>query len=345
MNTTESYHQSLSAIVGHTNLVRTIRDRVADKRLPHALIFEGPNGIGKWRTALATASRLLCETPNSKGDACGQCRPCQKLIANSHADLHLVTPNEKNNIVLEAIRDIERAVRLRSLERGPKIVLIRGAHRMGVSSQNALLKTLEEPPDDTHMILVSSQPSSLLPTIRSRCQKLRFGPLTTALVEQVIKSQSPDLSSSQVKTLAHLSEGAPGEALAMDADKVEARIRQIKTLDRQFGLDKPESTQAVPEQAAALAKDRQELAQILDAWVVWSRDQLLLSVETSPERVAHIEHLPELKSLLSHRSQHEVLRRTHAILAARRQLDLPANLNPTMLTEQLFLSLLGLTAG
>ncbi|MBX2812013.1 MAG: DNA polymerase III subunit delta' [Myxococcales bacterium] len=336
MNTSAPDFRSL---VGHHPITRTLQGRYAAGQVPHALLFEGPRGVGKRTTAEALAALLLCHTPKPPGNACQQCPSCYKLGTLTHGDQHVIKPNDRNNIVLESIRATERALHLHPLEGRRKVVLIHEAHRMGVSAQNALLKTLEEPPSETHIILISEKPTSLLPTIQSRCQKVRFGPLSIEQVEEIIVRHRPELPREQQTTLARLSGGAPGQALGLEPDTLFARLETVHTLDTLFDPLNPNGLLELGTQAAEIAKDRVALADLLDAWLIWVRDQLLLATGTNHERIIYVGHRPMLTKLAQQRGIQITLARADALLHARRQLDLPYNLNATMLMEQLLLVL------
>jgi len=143
------------------------------ERLPHALLLAGPEHIGKYRFARALAGLLLCRQPGEEG-RCGQCATCGFFSAGTHPDFRLVQPEESKLIRIEQIRDLIDWASQTSQMGGFKVAVILPAGQMNVSSANALLKCLEEPAPNTLLILVTSQPGRLLPTVRSRCQRLDF---------------------------------------------------------------------------------------------------------------------------------------------------------------------------
>ncbi|OYD54422.1 DNA polymerase III subunit delta' [Thauera propionica] len=167
------------------------------ERLPHALLFVGPSGLGKRELAEAVAARLLCDAPRADGHACGQCEPCQWRLSGNHPDLYHVVPAadaaaeageteggegaakeggkaKSEQIVIEQIRDLQASLSVTGHHGARRVVVLDPAEAMNVFTANALLKLLEEPPAGCVFLLVSSAPRRLLPTIRSRCQQWPF---------------------------------------------------------------------------------------------------------------------------------------------------------------------------
>jgi DNA polymerase-3 subunit delta' len=165
-----------------------------DTRLPHALLFIGPAGLGKRDLAEALAARLLCMAPGVEGHACGQCATCQLRLTGNHPDLYRVVPEaqvaesaddgaadtaapakaKSSQIVIEQIRRLQEALMVTGHQSSRRVVVVEPAEAMNGVTANALLKLLEEPPEGCVFVLVSSQPRHLLATIRSRCQQWQF---------------------------------------------------------------------------------------------------------------------------------------------------------------------------
>jgi DNA polymerase-3 subunit delta' len=198
--------------------MRLIRNLLQRDRIPNGMLFWGPSGVGKSMTAMMFAKAINCkETP---GDACGNCISCRKIDNGNHPDIMQVSPVKKSRIIdVEAIENIIEMASLRPYEADWRIFIIHEADRMRGPAQNYLLKTLEEPLGPSVFILVSEYPQLLLPTIRSRCQRVRFRSLHPKTVKSLLMEQrdvAPDLA----EAIAEISQGQMSRALDLvDSDK------------------------------------------------------------------------------------------------------------------------------
>ena len=187
---------------------------LAQGRLPPALLLSGPEGVGKRTLALDVARGLLCD--KGPGEPCRQCRTCDRTGRSIHPDLIVVSP-ETAVIKIEQVRDAVREIAGLPFEARARVVVIDDAHTMTEQAMNALLKSLEEPPATSHLILVTASPQALLPTIRSRCQTLRLGPLPSGLLESHLREHL-DLTAAEARLRAALSGGSLGAAMAFEAE-------------------------------------------------------------------------------------------------------------------------------
>jgi DNA polymerase III subunit delta' len=204
---------SFAAVQGHGRVAEFLRAAVANGRLAHALLFAGPDGVGKRCVALAFAAWMHCR--GGGDDACGTCAACRQIAAGSHPDVQLVTVAAgKKEIGVDRVRELKRFMQLRPMLGTTKVAIIDDAPLLTLAAQNALLKTLEEPPDHSSLILVASNPDALLPTVRSRCQRLQFAPLPLAVVAGIVATIA-GVDAAAAHELALLSEGSPGRALTL----------------------------------------------------------------------------------------------------------------------------------
>ena len=214
-------------IVGHRRLTALLSRAVAQGRLPPSLIFSGPSGVGKRLTALAVAQALNCLAPRASAelprDACGQCPACVRIERLVHPDVLLLAPGEKGTIRIEAVREAIERSGYRPFEGRRRVVIVDEADALEPQAQNALLKTLEEPPSGSVFCLVSAMADALLPTVQSRCARLRFGSLgaddvATALV------RDHGYEAADARAVAADAGGSIGLALASaSADTIDAR--------------------------------------------------------------------------------------------------------------------------
>jgi DNA polymerase III subunit delta' len=221
-------------ITGHQHLLRLISRAALRGTLPPSLIFCGPAGVGKHVAAVALAQLLNCQhrvdAAAETTDACGECAACRRIARRVHADVLFVEPGETGSIKIDQIRDaIERSA-YRPFEGRRRVVIVNDAHDVVGEAQNALLKTLEEPPPASTFVLVTSRPDTLLPTVRSRCQQLRFGRLAPGEVVRVLIS-GHGYAEKDAHAAASLSDGSVGRALEEGSDAfVEAREAALQLL-------------------------------------------------------------------------------------------------------------------
>jgi DNA polymerase-3 subunit delta' len=187
---------------------------LAGGRLPHALLLHGPEGVGKERFATVIASGLLCRQRASESILpCGRCPECALSRAGSHPDIHwLRRPDDRKSIGVDAVREICEQLAMTSLRGGHRVAVVLPAQAMTISAQNALLKTLEEPAPRTLLVLVTSRPSRLLPTLRSRCQRIE---IPRPEVQAADEWLAGELGRSPAPGLLELAGGAPLKAVAL----------------------------------------------------------------------------------------------------------------------------------
>jgi len=203
---------SLKNIIGQEKAVGMLSGVIMRQRVASSYLFCGERGIGKKTTALNFAKALNCQQPELQADACDVCESCIKIDAGSHPDLLVISPEERQ-IRIEEIRMIDDILSFKPFEGRKKIVLVDDAETMNISAANAFLKTLEEPPEDSLIILISSRPDLLPATIRSRCSRINFAPLSAEACRRVLSEKVPEQG---LELTARLSMGRPGLALSMD---------------------------------------------------------------------------------------------------------------------------------
>jgi DNA polymerase-3 subunit delta' len=227
---------SWSNILGHDHWVDAFRAVQRRGRMAHAYLFVGPDGIGKRLFARELAKALLCENPVAEPPltACGTCHACLLVDADTHPDLFQVGKAEDaNELQIEVVRELCEGFGLKSARGHGKVAVLNDADDLNEEAANCFLKTLEEPPPRSVFILIGASLERQLPTIRSRCQVVRFAPLSNQLVTQILeKDELPDRA--LLPRLVRLAEGSPGQArLLSDPELWTFRNRLL------MGLTKP----------------------------------------------------------------------------------------------------------
>jgi DNA polymerase-3 subunit delta' len=316
--------------VGQPAALALLQRAIAQDRLAHAYAFVGPAGVGRKLAALAFAQAALCPR-----QGCGACATCRRVAGGQFPDCQLLLPmpppgNPKGvpTIRIEQVRELERAAALAPLEGGRKVFILDDAERMTLPTAQALLKTLEEPPPRTHLVLIVQNPLALPPTVLSRCQRVRFGPLGEPDAARLLESRGTAPAASAL--LARLAQGRPGVALGTDLDALRARRQAALALAAE-----PPARLGVALDAAPT--DRQTVAAYLELYWSWYRDALCLAAGGSVALLVHADQEAALRALAD-RVPIPVLTAGLARVKAA-WLALEGNVNPRLALE---IALLGL---
>jgi len=274
-------------IVGHRRLISLLSRAIARQTLPPSLLFAGPVGVGKRRVALAVAEAVNCLKPRAaddiERDACGECASCKRIARGVHLDVIIIEPGDSGSIKIEQVRDAIDRADYRPFEGKRRVVIIDHADALVPQAQNALLKTLEEPPSASIFILVSAMPDALLPTVLSRCPRLRFGPLSAADVAGALVANH-GYSDGDARAAASDADGSIGRALEMDsADLADAREEAGRLLEQAARVsDLSRRIDAVRDLTASKGggpgAERDQLAACLRALASLLRDTSILAL-------------------------------------------------------------------
>ncbi|MBL8912898.1 MAG: DNA polymerase III subunit delta' [Archangium sp.] len=290
---------TLAAVQGQTRAVEALQAALAKKQVHHAWLFHGPDGVGKELAAAGLAQALVCEKQPFVG--CGTCAACARVTNRNHPDVTWVMPEAEQvergiagrsdftntpsrDIRIEQVRKLQERLAFRALEAPHKIALLVTAHAMNQSAQNALLKTLEEPPRDTILILISAAPDKLLPTIRSRCAKAAFGPLSLEFIAEQVKQRSTKkgkkgepattIDDALALQIAKMSSGSLARALSFDPKTLTRRKELIESFEKLV----PNDASGWLSLAETLAEDRDTAEAAIDVLQVWFRDVAIAQV-------------------------------------------------------------------
>jgi len=259
---------SFKKIVGQDRQINTLKNAIKRGTVAHAYLFTGIPGIGKRSTAIAMAKALNCKT--TTGDFCNSCTSCKKIEHTTHPDIHWIEP-EGDYIKIDQIRRMQGQISYTLYEGKHKVVLMNNAERMNLQSSNCLLKTLEEPPPHTTLILLTSAPYQVLSTLRSRCQRVMFQPLPIELIVKLLQEKAED-KNDKLNLIASLAGGSPGKAIQWMGKGVlqerEELFEKINHLNKCFITE-------IFDLAASLGEDKDVLLKKLDLLKVWIRDLLI----------------------------------------------------------------------
>ncbi len=328
--------------VGHDKATVSLERAVEDGRLSHAYLLTGPPRVGKRTLALDIARAVNCPEPSRP---CGACRQCDRITQGLHADVYVVglLPFESDEartrtaISIDQVREAQRMAALKPYEGAGRVFIFENTELLSEQAANALLKTLEEPPEQVTLVLLATAAELLPETIVSRCTVIRLRPLNHALVEEVLRDAhgaTPELA----RRIARASRGRLGWALDALADPalLESRAQQLEellaatygTLEQRFGLASSLATR--------FTRDRADAGRVLALWLDWWRD-VMMANHGAPNLVANVDYRRHVDAAAGSLAPHQIADAINAITEAWDRLE--ANVNPRLALEGLMLRL------
>src|SRR5262249_34067448 len=278
-----------SDILGHAAQAAMLGRALEQGRLHHAYVFIGPEGVGKRALAYGLAKAIHCG--EAAHDYCGGCASCVQIDNRNHPDVRLIEPLPgKKEISIEQVRTLEKELNYRAFSGKKKFGIIDPASLMNLPAQNALLKTLEEPPADSVLILIAASAGGLLPTLLSRCLRLSFAPLPSAEVARYLVERK-GLSSEQAALVAAVSLGSLGRALSPEMAALAAQ--RAEWIDRIAAMRETAGWAALAEE---LAKERADAIRFLEWLAGWDRDVVIYRVTGNTEMIGKGDLLEKLSA-------------------------------------------------
>ena len=320
---------SFVSIYGQEGPITVLKSALEKKRVPHAFLFYGAEGIGKRTTALVFAKALNCEAGGA--DACDACTSCRKIDSGNHPDILIIRP-EGQFIKVADIKELQERMRFRPLEGARRVVIIDDAERMNITSANSLLKTLEEPSPTNVFILVSSRPHLLPLTILSRCHRLRFNPVQRDVIAAFLEKELA-LAPDKALILASSSGGSIGRALSLHrGDYIALRDSILGRISK--GTLDPLGCLAL---AGELAGDREDIQEALDILKTWYRDLLVFKETGRAEALINRDHAGDIGRLADFTGAEAILRGLRTIQGAAAAIE--RNVNKPLTLETMVFTL------
>ena len=317
---------SFSEIVGHEQIKEHMQAAIRDKKPFHAYLFQGEEGLGKEALARTFAAGLQCQS-ESTDKPCKECVSCRQMESGNQPDVIWVT-REKASLGVDEIREqLCNTMDIKPFSSPYKIYLVPEAEKMTEAAQNALLKTIEEPPEYGIVILMTSNISALLPTIQSRCLTMEFRPLSTAVVESYVKEhcQVPDY---QARASAAFAQGNLGKAMryAKSEDFIERKDHIISLLRHVEQMDLSEMLAVIKD----LGTRKDEVRDYIDLMVLWYRDVLLFKATKDINQLLFQDEASYISREASHRSYEKIEEILQAFEKAKVRLRANVNFDITM---------------
>ena len=343
-----------SRLIGNDEVKESLRHLLVSGRVPGSLLFTGEAGIGKKLFALELAKAMNCRYRVGV-EACDECSSCkrvsrstfppfgkdeddkERLIWSEHADVAMARPY-KNIIRVKVMRELEREANFRPFEGAARVFIVEDADTMNDQAANALLKTLEEPPPTSHLILTTSNPTALLPTIRSRCQTIRFAPIPREAIEAFLIEEKK-LPTADAALLSRTASGSLGRALGTDIDTYRERRDSMLEILTALTLTGDRAQLLRAAEALAAPKDRDEYERRLDALESLIRDAWALRLGRPDETIVNGDLLKTLKPVAAELKSEQAgswLKQIEELRAA-----LEVNLNRRVASDALLLTMAG----
>jgi DNA polymerase III subunit delta' len=341
-----------ATLIGNDEVKESLRHLLVSERVPGSLLFTGEEGIGKKLFALELAKAMNCRHRVGV-EACDECSSCkrisrstfppfgkddddkERLIWSEHADVAMARPY-KNIIRVKVMRELEREANFRPFEGAARVLIVEDADTMNDQAANALLKTLEEPPPTSHLILTTSNPTALLPTIRSRCQTIRFAPIPREAIETFLIEEKK-LPTADAALLSRTAGGSLGRALGTDIETYRERRDSMLEVLTALTLTGDRAQLLRAAEALAAPKDRDEYERRLDALEGLIRDAWALWLGRPDETIVNGDLLGQLKPIAAELESEQAASWLTLIEELRAALDV--NINRKIASDALLMTM------
>ena len=329
---------SFSNVLGQGQAKHILSQALSQSRLSHAYLFYGPDSIGKKLLAFEFAKALNCLSSKTD-DACGTCDSCRKIGDRVHPDFFFVEPTKSTPTAREAaikideIRELQKKLSFLPYEAKAKVAVIDQVEKMNLQACNAFLKTLEEPPSSTVLILITSNIYKILPTMISRCQGIRFNPLPPEAIREILKKQQEEeWSSGEIDLRVGRSQGQVSRALSEEATQTSSYRSEMIGLIDHVSLKRMD---LLFQWSKAMAKGSEPLTQILEEMMSLLRDLTFIKSGGAPDQLFNRDLLAELEPVARKKSLPHLLKMAEAVNQT--QYALSGNANAQLALETMLL--------
>ena len=321
-------------VIGHEKTIDRLKSAIRNDRVSHAYLFVGDAGSGKKTLARAFAQALQCQSRTEDGDACGTCASCVRSAGGNHPDLITWKHEKAATFTVDDARRLSEHVWLRPFESERKVYIVPECERMNAEAQNALLKTLEEPPEYAHLLLLTTSSDILLETVRSRCVMLDLKPVTGEQVRQYLVSEL-GLDGQEADICEAFAQGNIGRAknLASSQDFTHMLESVLNILDHVKDWELPEILAAVNE----LVPYKVTIEDLLDLFTVWYRDVLFFKATRDADGIVFRDRISNVRGAAQQSSYEGVMTVLDAIKTA--SVRLRANVSFELTMELLLLTM------
>jgi len=309
---------SIKGIRGHEKTVEMLDRAIGSGRIPHSYLFTGISGIGKKLLAIKLAQSLQCGDAADK--PCDLCNSCRKVTANNHPDVIVIEP-DGTFIKIDQIRDLQKRLAYKPFEGAKTVCIIDGADKLNLAAANSLLKTVEEPPATTHLILIAENIRQVIPTIVSRCQRIKFHPLPSNVIEELlVKSKS--IPPAEARSVARFAEGSIGKSL----DFIESfpLNERVKLLTAFTGMKSVEEIFSSAEELTN--KDNiEKLMKSLEILKFFLRDILLVKMGMPDHYIINIDYYEFISKKAQKETEEDLLRMIDSVAKTEKAIMMNAN--------------------
>jgi DNA polymerase-3 subunit delta' len=339
-------------LIGNEQIKAILRRMLERDRVPRSLLFAGLEGVGKKLFALSLAKSFVCQNLQDF-EPCDNCQACrraeifafpkpdakkeefERVFFSEHIDIGMVIPC-RNNVLVDAIRDLEKEANFRPYEAKARFLIVDDADKMNAHASNALLKTLEEPALTSHIFLISSRPDAFLQTIRSRCQTLRFAPIPANEIENFLLS-TKKFSPNDTELVARLSTGSIGRAMKFDLEKFRVQREAMLKILQSFGTKPNYLTMLKTGEMMSDAKNKDDYENYLDILQTLIHDLWTIKLGTDEKNLTNIDLKSQLQKFAEHSDEKRLARQLSEIEEMREKLSF--NLNKKIASDALFMQM------